>query len=69
MCRTKSDRLRPVQAFFNVMLRELGVQGLKIQEVYGVEAELLAMVPCVAGVRRGHGLWTDERVAANRSTA
>ncbi|KAI9827640.1 MAG: hypothetical protein M1819_006929 [Sarea resinae] len=32
-------------AFFNVTLKEFGVKGIKVQEVFGLDAELLAMLP------------------------
>ena len=32
-------------AFFNVMLKEIGVRGVKIQEVYGLDDEMLAILP------------------------
>ncbi|KAI9788708.1 MAG: hypothetical protein M1835_002140 [Candelina submexicana] len=32
-------------AFFNVMLHEFGVRGIKVQEVFGLDAELLALLP------------------------
>ncbi len=32
-------------AFFNVMLNEMGVQGVKVQEVYGLDEEMLAILP------------------------
>ncbi|KAF2086290.1 ubiquitin carboxyl-terminal hydrolase [Saccharata proteae CBS 121410] len=32
-------------AFFNVMLREFGVQGVKVNEVFGLDEALLAMLP------------------------
>lgn len=34
-----------MQAFFNVMLKEFGVRGVKVQELYGLDAGLLAMLP------------------------
>lgn len=34
-----------IQAFFNVMLRDLGVEGVKIQEVFSLEQEMLQMIP------------------------
>ncbi|KAI9847885.1 MAG: hypothetical protein M1838_000693 [Thelocarpon superellum] len=47
-------------AFFNVMLRTLGVEGLKVLEVYGMDEEPLAMMP-----KPVHGLvflfpWKEE---------
>lgn len=35
------------QAFFNVILREFGVGGVKVQEVVGLDEELLAFLPYV----------------------
>ncbi|KAL1619547.1 hypothetical protein SLS56_010041 [Neofusicoccum ribis] len=32
-------------AFFNVMIQEFGVQGVKVQEVFGLDEALLAMLP------------------------
>lgn len=32
-------------AFFNVMLSDMGVQGVKVQEVYGLDPEMLAILP------------------------
>ncbi|KAJ9647105.1 hypothetical protein H2199_002091 [Coniosporium tulheliwenetii] len=32
-------------AYFNVMLKEFGVQGVKVQEVYGLDPDMLAMLP------------------------
>ncbi|TKA27992.1 hypothetical protein B0A50_04058 [Salinomyces thailandicus] len=32
-------------AFFNVMLREMGVEGVKIQEVYSLDDDMLAFLP------------------------
>ncbi|KAM0717049.1 hypothetical protein Q7P37_006901 [Cladosporium fusiforme] len=32
-------------AFFNVMLKDMGVRGVKIQEVYGLDDEMLAFLP------------------------
>lgn len=33
------------QAFFNVMIQEFGVRGVKVQEVFGLDEALLAMLP------------------------
>jgi ubiquitin carboxyl-terminal hydrolase L5 len=33
------------QALFNVMLREFGVKGIKVQEVFSLDDELLAFLP------------------------
>lgn len=33
------------QAFFNVMLQDFGVKGVKIQEVISLDEELLAFIP------------------------
>lgn len=33
------------QAFFNVMLRRFGVQGVKVQEVVSLDDELLVFLP------------------------
>lgn len=35
------------QAFFNVMLKEMGVRGAKVQEVLSIDEDMLAMLPCV----------------------
>jgi len=32
-------------AFFNVMLKDMGVRGVKVQEVYGLEDDMLAILP------------------------
>ncbi|KAI7151198.1 hypothetical protein D0869_01320 [Hortaea werneckii] len=32
-------------AFFNVMLREMGVQGIKVQEIYELDENMLAFLP------------------------
>ena len=34
-----------MKAFFNVMLKEMGVRGVKVQEVYGLDDEMLAILP------------------------
>jgi len=34
-----------LQAYFNVMLREWGVKGVKVQEVYGLDDTMLAFLP------------------------
>ena len=39
------------KAFFNVMLHEFGVEGVKVQEVFGLDEELLAMLPYVVKLR------------------
>lgn len=33
------------QAFFNVMLREFEVQGIKVQEVVSLDEEMLGLLP------------------------
>jgi ubiquitin carboxyl-terminal hydrolase L5 len=33
------------QAFFNVMLREAGVKGVKIQELFSIDEEMIAFLP------------------------
>lgn len=42
-----------MQAFFNVMLREFGVNGIKVQEVVGLDEELLAFLPYVSNTTDG----------------
>lgn len=42
--RTSSDY---IQAIFNVMLKDFGVKGVKVQEVYGLDDASLAYLPCV----------------------
>lgn len=34
-----------LQSIFNVMLREFGVRDVKVQEIFGLDEELLAMLP------------------------
>lgn len=41
----RDTALTMVQAFFNVMLRDLGVEGVKIQEVFSLDEEMLEMIP------------------------
>lgn len=36
------------QALFNVMLREFGVKGVKVQEVVSLDEEMLAFLQCVS---------------------
>lgn len=33
------------QAFFNVMLKEMGVRGVKVQEMVSIDEDGLAMLP------------------------
>ena len=42
---------REPKAFFNVMLHEFGVEGVKVQELFGLDEELLAMLPYVNSLR------------------
>lgn len=35
------------KAYFNVMLREMGVKGVKIQEVFALDDDMLAILPSV----------------------
>ncbi len=37
--------LTDYQAFFNVMLKEFGVKGVKVQEVVSLDDEILAFLP------------------------
>lgn len=37
-----------LQAFFNVMLREMGVREVKVLDVFSVEEDMLAALPCVS---------------------
>lgn len=41
----KSKKLMDFQAFFNVMLRDFGVRGVKVQEVVSLDEEVLASLP------------------------
>lgn len=34
-----------MQAFFNVMLKEIGVRGVKIQEVVSLDEDMMAFLP------------------------
>ena len=36
-----------MQAFFNVMLSRFGVEGVKVQEIVSLDAEMLALLPFV----------------------
>lgn len=36
-----------IQAFFNVILRHLGVAGIKVQEVFSLDDEMLNFLPLV----------------------
>lgn len=36
-----------IQAFFNVILRHLGVTGIKVQEVFSLDDEMLNFLPLV----------------------
>ena len=36
-----------IQAFFNVMLRNFGVEGIKVQEVFSLDDEMLNLLPFV----------------------
>lgn len=45
-----------MQAFFNVILRHLGVTGVKVQEVFSLDDEMLSFLPLVPlGGIFGHG--------------
>ena len=44
------------KAFFNVILKELGVRGVKVQEVVSLEPEMLELLPYV--------LWNTEEIDA-----
>lgn len=35
------------QAFFNVILRDLGVEGIKVQELFALDEGMMAHLPCV----------------------
>lgn len=37
--------LQHLQAFFNVMLKKFGVQGVKVQEIVSLDDEILAFLP------------------------
>lgn len=41
----KRHALTLYQALFNVMLREMGVRGLKVQELYSIDDDMLAFLP------------------------
>lgn len=36
-----------IQAFFNVMLREFGVKGVKVKEIVSLDTDILARLPLV----------------------
>jgi Ubiquitin carboxyl-terminal hydrolase, family 1 len=40
------------QAFFNVMLREFGVEGVRVQEVVSLDKEMMDLLPHVPRCRR-----------------
>lgn len=40
-----ADITNLTQAFFNVMLKEMGVRGAKVQEVLSIEDDMLAILP------------------------
>lgn len=42
-----SNRALEFKAFFNVILKELGVRGVKVQEVVSLEPEMLELLPYV----------------------
>ena len=42
------EKLIKKQAFFNVILRELGVKDVKIQELFGVDEDSLGFLPYVS---------------------
>lgn len=44
------------QALFNVMLREMGVKGVKIQELYSIDDDMLAILPYVLITIKQDGL-------------
>ena len=37
--------LQQLQAFFNIMLKKFGVQGVKVQEIVSLDDEILAFLP------------------------
>lgn len=37
--------LQQLQAFFNIMLKRFGVQGVKVQEIVSLDDEILAFLP------------------------
>ena len=37
--------LQQLQAFFNIMLKKFGVQGVKVQEIVSLDNEILAFLP------------------------
>jgi hypothetical protein len=47
-----SKKLIKLQAFFNVMLREFGVEGVKVQEVVSLDEEMIDLLPYVSSVLR-----------------
>lgn len=40
------------KAFFNVMLREMGADGVKVQEVLGLDDDMLAILPYASMLHR-----------------
>lgn len=38
---TLDRKLTDLQAFFNVMLREFGVEGVKVQELFSLDEEMI----------------------------
>ena len=37
--------LKQLQAFFNIMLKNFGIQGVKVQEIVSLDDEILAFLP------------------------
>lgn len=44
------QKLINLQAFFNVMLREFGVQGVKVQELFTLDEDMIDQLPHVYSV-------------------
>lgn len=45
-----SKKLTDLQAFFNVMLREFGVEGVKVQELFSLDEEMIDQLPYVSSL-------------------
>jgi hypothetical protein len=44
-CSSTYQVLIDIQAFFNVMLKDFGVRGVKVQEVVSLDEEILTFLP------------------------
>jgi hypothetical protein len=43
------------QAFFNVILKDAGVRGVKVQELYSLDSDMLATLPYDLVTKLDHG--------------